>query len=94
MIAMANCVKPLAVPGPPPGPCEAKAAFAHSVAVTIDAAVAAMRDKRCLVRDDVMIISCDKLQKIRTTAYAGFEKNPVIIAGVQSGKGFGLSQSF
>jgi hypothetical protein len=84
---MASWVKPLAVPGPPPGPCDAKAASAHAKPATIDAAAKAKCEIRCLVRDDVMIISWDgKFQKIRATAYAGFEKclreDPVIQAAV------------
>jgi len=58
MIAMANCVKLLAVPGPPPGPCEAKAAPAHDKQTTVAVAAEAKRDIRCLMRDDAMIISC------------------------------------
>src|SRR5947208_15755031 len=53
MIAIANCVKLLAVPGPTPGPCEAKAAPAHDRQATI-----AVADIRCLVRDDAVTISC------------------------------------
>jgi hypothetical protein len=58
MIAIANCVKLLAVPGPTPGPCEAKAAFAHNKPATADIAAKAKRDIRCLMRDDAMTISC------------------------------------
>jgi phosphoribosylaminoimidazole-succinocarboxamide synthase len=65
-------VKPLAVPGPPPGPCEAKAALADNAVTTAEAKASC--DTSCLVRDDAMTISCDaKFQKIRTTAYSGFE---------------------
>jgi hypothetical protein len=60
MIAMASCVKLLAVPGPPPGPCDAKATPAHDKPATVAAAAEAKRDIRCLVRDDAMTISCDE----------------------------------
>jgi hypothetical protein len=57
MIAIVSCVKGLAVPRPPPGPCEAKAAVADSKL----AAIAAVAKARCdpLVRNKAMIISCD-----------------------------------
>jgi hypothetical protein len=58
MIAIITCVKLLAVPGPTPGPCEAKAAFAHDNPATADMAAKAKRDIRCLVSDDAMTISC------------------------------------
>jgi hypothetical protein len=58
MIAIITCVKLLAVPGPPPGPCEAKAAFAHNKPATADMAAKAKRDTRCLMEDDAMTISC------------------------------------
>jgi hypothetical protein len=55
MMAMASWVKPLAVPGPPPGPCEAKAALADSK-VAAEAPAKASRDIECLRRD--ITISC------------------------------------
>jgi hypothetical protein len=45
-----------AVPGPPPGPCDAKAAVAHSKPV----AAKAKRDIAWLMRDDAMTISRDE----------------------------------
>jgi hypothetical protein len=57
MMAIANCVKPLAVPGPPPGPCEAKAAVADNEVTRADAKASC--DSPSLVRDDAMTISCD-----------------------------------
>src|SRR6266699_427689 len=57
MTAIASWVKLLAVPGPPPGPCEAKAAPAHSEVRTGDAAAKASCGIRA-VRDDVIAISC------------------------------------
>jgi hypothetical protein len=57
MTAMASWVKLLAVPTPPPGPCEAKAAPAHSDVTTADA----VADANCgirFVRDNVIAISC------------------------------------
>src|ERR1017187_717878 len=74
-MAMTSWVKLPAVPGPPPGPCDAKAALAHNRPAAVDVVAKARRDLPSLIRDDAMTISCDeKLQKIRTTAYAGFEK--------------------
>jgi hypothetical protein len=71
MIAMASCVKLLAVPGPPPGPWDARPWPAENKA--IPAGAKAKRDIQGIFRDDAMTISCDeKRQKIRTTAYAGF----------------------
>jgi hypothetical protein len=69
---MATCVKPLAVPGPPPGPCDARAWPAENKA--IPAGAKAKRDIEGVFRDAAMTISCDgKFQKIRPTAYAGFK---------------------
>jgi len=65
MIAIASCVKLLAVPGPPPGPWDAKAAFANKQVAANGAAKAAcdirgnFRDD-AILRDDVMTISCDR----------------------------------
>jgi hypothetical protein len=70
-MAMASWVKPLAVPGPPPGPWEAKAADVAGAAMSV--AVNARRDIRCIIPDNGMTISRENFQKIRTTAYAGFE---------------------
>jgi hypothetical protein len=56
MIAITSCVKLLAVPGPPPGPCEAKVAPVHDRQATIAVAAKAKRD----MRDDAMTISCDE----------------------------------
>jgi hypothetical protein len=70
---MAICVKPLAVPGPPPGPCEAKAVDVASEAASMDAVVIA-RWIRCLNRNDGMMISCgEKFSEDTATIYAGFE---------------------
>jgi hypothetical protein len=71
MTAMVSCVKLLAEPSPPPGPCDAKAAPAQTMLVAAE--VAAMNIPIFL--DDAMTISCDewKLQKIRIPAYPGFE---------------------
>src|SRR6266404_5570793 len=55
MMAIASWVKLLAVPGPPPGPCEAKAAPAHSEVRTVDAAAKAIIR---VVQDNVIAISC------------------------------------
>ena len=60
MIAIASCVKLLAVPGPAPGPCEAKAALAHNKPATTDEAAKANRDSRCVMKYDAMTISCDE----------------------------------
>jgi hypothetical protein len=57
---MASWVKWLAVPGPPPGPCDAKAAWAHSTLATVDAAIKAKRDVRCLALNGTMTIFCDE----------------------------------
>lgn len=54
---MASCVKLLAVPGPPPGPWDAKAALAHDKLATVDVAAKAACDIRGIVRDEVMTIS-------------------------------------
>src|ERR1700682_3690881 len=73
-MAMTSCVKLLAVPGPPPGPCEAKAGPAHDRQTTIDGAAKAKRDIRCLMRGDAMTISGgEKLSEVRATTCAGFE---------------------
>jgi hypothetical protein len=58
MIAIITCVKLPAVPGLTPGPCEAKAAFAHDKPATADMAAKAKRDSRCLMEDHAMTISC------------------------------------
>jgi hypothetical protein len=72
MIAMTNCVKGLAVPGPPPGPWEASTKLAESKAA---ADVTATAKGECHFRGEAMMISRDeKLQKIRVRAYAGFER--------------------
>jgi hypothetical protein len=60
IIAIASWVKWLAVPVATPGPCEAKAAAAHDKAATAAVAPAAKRDIRCLVRGEVMAISCNQ----------------------------------
>jgi hypothetical protein len=59
MIAIANCVKGLAVPKPPPGPCEAKAAVAGSELAAIAAVAKTRREIRSLVPIEAMTISCD-----------------------------------
>jgi hypothetical protein len=58
-MAMASCVKLLAVPGPPPGPCEAKAALAANKPAAVDEVTNATRDIRCIRRNHAMTISCD-----------------------------------
>jgi hypothetical protein len=74
MIAIAVWVKLVAVPRPPPGPWDARTGLTDSSAMPADAAAIAKREVRCLFRDDAMAISCDDaLQKIRRTAYSGFE---------------------
>jgi hypothetical protein len=66
MIAIASWVRGLAVPKPPPGPCDAKAASVDSKTAIAGIAAEAARDIRSLVRKNVMTISCErKLQKIR-----------------------------
>src|SRR5438128_10972938 len=63
MSPSAMCVKWLAVPTPPPGPCEANAASLHATAVTIGIAASKIRSR---MPNDVMTISCKtSLQKIR-----------------------------
>jgi len=75
MIAIITCVKLLAVPGLTPGPCEAKAAFAHNKPATADMAAKANRDTRCLMEDDAMTISCDeKLSEDTHGSLSGFER--------------------
>src|ERR1700720_842956 len=58
MIAMASCVKLLAVPGPPPGPWDARAWPAENKAIPTGAA--AKGDIQGIFRDDAMTISCDE----------------------------------
>jgi hypothetical protein len=48
-MAMASWVKLLAVPIPPPGPWDAKAAVAGNEATSVDAAATTKRDMRCLM---------------------------------------------
>ena len=55
---MASCVKLLAVPGPPPGPWDARAWPAENKA--IPAGATAKRDIQGIFRDDAMTISCDE----------------------------------
>jgi hypothetical protein len=57
-MAIASWVKLLAVPGPPPGPWDAKAGLADSKAAIAGAAAKASADIGSLVRFDAMIISC------------------------------------
>jgi hypothetical protein len=71
-------VKPLAVPGPPPGPWDAKAALVHNKQAA-DVAKAA-RDIRgnfrddAILRDDAMTISCDRKRSEDTDgSLSGFE---------------------
>ena len=59
MMAITSWVKLLAVPGPPPGPCEARAALAGSKTAVTAAVAKAIRDIRGVMRDEVMTISCD-----------------------------------
>jgi hypothetical protein len=68
---MASWVKPLAVPGPPPGPWEAKAADVAGTAMSV--AANARRGIRCIIPANGTTISCENFQKIRTKAYSGFE---------------------
>jgi hypothetical protein len=64
MIAIITCLKLLAVPGLTPGPCEAKAAFAHNKPATADMAAKAKRNSRRLMEDDAMTVSWgEKLSK-------------------------------
>src|SRR5437868_6312805 len=66
MMAIASWVEWLAVPMPPPGPCEANAAPLHITAAMIGIAANAVRDTQSRMPDDVMTISCaNELQKIR-----------------------------
>jgi len=66
MIAIASCVKLLAVPGPPPGPWDAKAASAHNKQAAANGVAKAAGDIRgnfrddAILRDDAMTISCDR----------------------------------
>jgi hypothetical protein len=63
-MAIASWVKLLAVPGPPPGPWDAKAGLADSKAVIAGAAAKASCKIpglfRGIFRDDAMTISCDE----------------------------------
>jgi hypothetical protein len=59
-MAIASWVKLLAVPGPPPGPWDARAGLANNEAASIDVAAKAKADIRSIFRDDVMTISCDE----------------------------------
>src|ERR1700736_1067412 len=77
MIAIASWVKLLTVPGPPPGPCEAKAALAHNRLASADVAAKTNCDTRCAVRDDAMAISCNvTLSEDRDDSVGGFENWP------------------
>jgi len=66
MIAIASWVKLLAAPGPPPGPWDAKAAFAHNKQAMANGVAKAAGDIRgnfrdeAILRDDAMTISCDR----------------------------------
>src|ERR1700722_6498313 len=85
MTAITSWMRSLAVPGPPPGPCEARAAPAGSKAA---ATAAPIRDIRGVKRDGVMTISCEgRFQKIRTTGYAGFEECLVKMLSLAAGTG-------
>jgi len=55
-MAIATWVRWLAVPIPPPGPCDASAELAHDTPATKAAAIAA-RDIELRMHDDVMTIS-------------------------------------
>jgi hypothetical protein len=57
---MASCVKLLAVPGPPPGPWDAKAALTHNKLATVEVAAKVKCDIRGILRDNAMTISCDE----------------------------------
>jgi hypothetical protein len=73
MIAIVACVKLLAVPGLTPGPCEAKAAFAHNKPAAADMAAKAKRDTRCLMEDDAMTISCgERLSEVTDGSLSRF----------------------
>jgi hypothetical protein len=73
-MAIVSCVKLLAVPGPPPGPCDASAAWAESKTVAADAKESAVRHDRRHFPDEGMKISCNgSSQKIRITVWAGFD---------------------
>jgi hypothetical protein len=75
MTAMASWVKGLAVPSPPPGPCDANAAPADNEA-SVRVAVKAKRDIRCRVRDDVMTISRDE------EAWGSYGRQAVPVLGI------------
>jgi hypothetical protein len=72
MIAMISCVKGLAVPGPPPGPWEASAALAESMAAA-GISESAKGERQPRFTREAMSISRVSLQKIRIAAYAGFD---------------------
>src|SRR4030088_60082 len=65
-MAIASWVRWLAVPMPPPGPCDANAVSVHATAATMAIAASAARDTASRMHDNVMTISCaNELQKIR-----------------------------
>jgi hypothetical protein len=67
-MAIAVWVKWLAVPMPPPGPCEANAVAAEDTATIV-----AIATRETFTRDDVMTISPSKITEEDTTiVYAGF----------------------
>jgi hypothetical protein len=59
-MAIASCVKPEAVPGPPPGPWDAKAVSVHIRPIAIKVVTIAGADIGSLFPDDAMTISCDE----------------------------------
>jgi hypothetical protein len=72
-------VSGLAVPMPPPGPCDASAALLHSTAAAIEVTAGAARDMGARVRNDVMEISLQKaLSKIRRQSTPGLPRGKIL----------------
>jgi len=77
-MAIAVWVSGLAVPIPPPGPCDASAALLHSAAAAIEVTAGAARDIGGRVQNDVMEISIQKaLSKIRRQATPGLARGKI-----------------
>src|SRR5216683_8059648 len=71
-MAIASWVRPLAVPGPAPGPCDANAAPAQQKPATVEATTTAARKVRLLTAIHLMAISHDEHAVEDTTpVYAG-----------------------
>src|SRR2546428_1263824 len=78
-MAIAVWVRGLAVPMPPPGPCDASAALLHNAAAAIEVATAAARDIAARVQNVVMEISIQKaLSKIRRQAAPGLARGKIL----------------